>query len=85
MTIKAVVENRKLHSLTEVPLPEGTLVDIEVVTPAPADNKAARVAAQRSAMAKLIKALDAVPPGQNGAGFSSKDHDAILYDWKDRR
>ncbi|HYF48403.1 MAG TPA: antitoxin family protein [Planctomycetota bacterium] len=84
MTIKAVVENGMLKPLEELKLPDGTLVDAQL-TPAVNGDRTQRIEEQRRAVDRLLKRLDAIPQKPSDDKFSARDHDAILYGWKDRR
>jgi predicted DNA-binding antitoxin AbrB/MazE fold protein len=70
--IEAVYEHGVLRPLEPIQLPEGTHLDVIVIT-----RDKQQVAAQSSAV--ILSEIAALPLEGTADQFSGKDHDSILY------
>ena len=70
-TIEAIYEQGVLRLKKPVALPEGTLVEVIIITPDSAQGE--------TAPSDILSAIAALPLEGNGAEFAGRDHDQVLY------
>jgi predicted DNA-binding antitoxin AbrB/MazE fold protein len=75
----AIYENGVFKPLHPVDLKEHEVVRLAVVSQEPT---AASTAGQPSALAAMLDETAALPPEGPDDGFSGRDHDRVLYDWR---
>ena len=73
-TAAAIYERGVLRPLAPLPLAEGTRVEVTVT-----DDAASSRAGDASRAGELLREIAVLPMESSDSGFSSRDHDRVLY------
>ncbi|HLG14091.1 MAG TPA: antitoxin family protein [Blastocatellia bacterium] len=74
-TIQAVYERGLLRLKEPIPLSDGTIVEVTITTSEPCSETPA----------EILSAIASLPMEGDGAEFSARDHDKVLYGEKTTR
>ncbi len=76
--VDAIYDNGILKPLAPLTLPDQARVTLTISAPASSDASE-KIAAQKAALQRLWEEVDKLPQASNNDGWSSSEHDELLY------